>query len=88
VQRRKWTVLGVVTALLTLGGLAVTTSASASAGCAVEYTVGSQWPGGFGAAVDITNLGDPVTGWSLAFTFPAGQSITQLWSGTVTQSGR
>ncbi|GIF38195.1 cellulose binding domain-containing protein [Actinoplanes xinjiangensis] len=86
-QRRKWTVLSLVTALLTLGGFAVATSASAAAGCAVKYTVGSQWTGGFGAAVDITNLGDPIADWSLVFTFPAGQSITQLWGGSVTQSG-
>jgi lysophospholipase L1-like esterase len=87
VQRRKWTVLSLVTTLLTLGGVAAATSADAAAGCAVKYTVSSQWPGGFGAAVDVTNLGDPTTAWSLVFTFPAGQSITQLWNGSATQSG-
>jgi lysophospholipase L1-like esterase len=87
VQRRKWTVLGIVTALLSFGTVAVATSANAAAGCAVKYTVSSQWPGGFGAAVDVTNLGDPIPNWSLVFTFPAGQTITQLWNGSVTQSG-
>ncbi|GAA0462415.1 hypothetical protein Aca07nite_25330 [Actinoplanes capillaceus] len=86
-QRRKAAVLGLVTALLTATAVATATSANAAAGCAVKYTVSSQWPGGFGAAVDVTNVGDPISSWSLVFTFPAGQTITQLWSGSVTQSG-
>ncbi|GIE32477.1 hypothetical protein Ait01nite_055220 [Actinoplanes italicus] len=86
-QRRKWTVLGIVTALLSFGAVALATSANAAAGCSVKYTVSSQWPGGFGAAVDVTNLGDPLPDWSLVFTFPAGQTITQLWNGAATQSG-
>jgi lysophospholipase L1-like esterase len=49
--------------------------------------VSSQWTGGFGAAVDVTNLGDPLTGWTLEFAFGAGQTVTQLWNGSVTQSG-
>ena len=86
-QRRKWAVLGLATTLLTGSAVALATSANAAAGCAVKYTVSSQWPGGFGANVDVTNLGDPVTDWSLVFTFPAGQRISQLWNGAVTQSG-
>lgn len=40
------------------------------------------------ADVRITNLGDPVTGWSLGFEFTAsGQRITQGWSATWSQSG-
>ncbi|SDT40621.1 cellulose binding domain-containing protein [Actinoplanes derwentensis] len=86
-QRRKWAVLALSTTLLTGTAVAAATSANAAAGCSVKYTVSSQWPSGFGAAVDVTNLGDPITSWSLVFTFPAGQTITQLWSGSVTQSG-
>src|SRR4051812_30311439 len=62
-------------------------AAHAATGCRVVYTVTSQWQGGFGATVDVTNLGDPVTGWRLTWTFPAGQTVTQLRNGTVTQSG-
>ena len=47
----------------------------------------NQWPGGFGANVDVTNLGDPVNGWTLTWTFTAGQTVTQAWNATVTQSG-
>jgi lysophospholipase L1-like esterase len=68
-------------------GLMTTTPASAAAGCRVAYTVTSQWQGGFGASVAVTNLGDPVTSWTLGWSFPSGQTITQLWNGTVSQSG-
>src|SRR6185312_6265830 len=55
--------------------------------CQVSYAISSQWSGGFGANVDVTNLGDPVNGWRLTWTFTAGQTITQLWNGTAAQSG-
>jgi endo-1,4-beta-xylanase len=55
--------------------------------CQVAYSVSSQWPGGFGANITITNLGAPISGWSLAWSFGAGQTITQLWNGSYTQSG-
>jgi arabinan endo-1,5-alpha-L-arabinosidase len=53
----------------------------------VAYAVTNQWSGGFGAAVTITNLGDPVSGWRLVWTFGAGQTVTQLWNGSFIQSG-
>jgi rhamnogalacturonan endolyase len=76
-------------AAVTVGGVTATVAveAQAAAGCRVTYAVTNQWPGGFGAAVAVTNLGDPVTGWTLAWTFPSGQTISQLWNGTHTQSG-
>ena len=56
--------------------------AYAATACRVTYSVSSQWGGGFGASVRLTNLGDPVTSWSLAWTFPAGQTISQIWNAT------
>nr|WP_246496935.1 cellulase family glycosylhydrolase [Sphaerisporangium rubeum] len=61
--------------------------AQAAAGCRVTYTVSSQWTGGFTADVNVTNLGDPVTSWRLAWTFPSGQQVTQAWNATITTSG-
>src|SRR5215468_1304100 len=64
------------------------TQANAATGCSVNYTITNQWPGGFGANIAFTNLGDPLTSWTLKFTFPAsGQAVTQLWNGTVSSSG-
>ncbi|QLQ36737.1 nucleoside hydrolase-like domain-containing protein [Micromonospora robiginosa] len=65
----------------------VSTQAHAAAGCRVDYTVTNQWDGGFGANIAITNLGDPVSSWRLTFSFAAGQKISQLWNGNVTQAG-
>ena len=75
-------------ALIAVGGsLVVADQARAAAGCRVDYTVTNQWPGGFGADVRVTNLGDPVTGWEVRFSFGAGQTVSQLWNGSVSQSG-
>ncbi|GAA4716495.1 hypothetical protein Prum_006020 [Phytohabitans rumicis] len=60
---------------------------AAAAGCSVNYAVSSQWQGGFGANVTITNLGDPVTSWTLTWSYSAGQTVTQAWNTTLTQSG-
>jgi hypothetical protein len=78
-----------VTAILGGGGLitATVTPAAAATGCRVTYAVASQWNTGFTANVNITNLGDPLTGWRLAWTFPGSQQITQSWNGSHTQSG-
>jgi hypothetical protein len=70
----------------TIGVVAVTAQAAA-AGCRATYTVGSQWTGGFTANVSVTNLGDPLTGWTLTWSFGAGQQVTQAWNSTVSQSG-
>ncbi|MFC7529293.1 cellulose binding domain-containing protein [Actinoplanes sp. GCM10030250] len=67
--------------------LTTTLAAHAATGCRATYTVTSQWQGGFGARVDLTNLGDPVTSWRLTWSFGAGQTVTTLWNGVVAQSG-
>ncbi|GIH19181.1 cellulose-binding domain-containing protein [Rugosimonospora africana] len=67
--------------------VATTAGYAATAGCRVAYTVGTQWAGGFSANVNVTNLGDPITAWTLRWSFAAGQSVTQAWNATVTQSG-
>jgi lysophospholipase L1-like esterase len=83
--------LTAVAGVLTVAAAAVTVgavpAARAAAGCRVDYAVASQWPGGFSANVDVTNLGDPVASWQLTWTFAAGQRVTQLWNGTAAQSG-
>jgi hypothetical protein len=60
---------------------------AATAGCSVNYAVSSQWQGGFGASVSIKNLGDPLTSWTLTWSFSAGQTVTQAWNTALTQSG-
>ncbi|MGY1581470.1 cellulase family glycosylhydrolase [Streptomyces sp. MN13] len=58
------------------------------AGCSVNYRVANEWPGGFQGEITIRNTGTAaVTGWTLAFSFPNGQTITNMWGGTPTQNG-
>jgi lysophospholipase L1-like esterase len=86
--RSRPTVAAVATLTVVAGAvLSTALAAHASAGCRVSYTVTSQWTGGFVANVDVANLGDPVSSWKLTWSFTAGQTVTQLWNGTVTQAG-
>jgi glycosyl hydrolase family 62/cellulose binding protein with CBM2 domain len=88
VRFRKANVLLVSAVALASAGVAVALPAgAAAAGCSVNYAVSSQWQGGFGANVTITNLGDPLTSWTLTWSFGAGQTVTQAWNTTLTQSG-
>lgn len=65
-----------------------TPTASPGASCSVHYAIGSQWQGGFSAGFTITNTGSTaINGWSLRFSFANGQTISQIWNGTFTQTG-
>jgi hypothetical protein len=62
-------------------------AAAATPACAVTYTITSQWNTGFGANITIVDNAAPINGWTLGFAFSAGQSVTQGWNGTWSQSG-
>ncbi|MEU9593701.1 cellulase family glycosylhydrolase [Streptomyces sp. NPDC048193] len=65
----------------------VTTGGSAAA-CSVGYRVVGEWPGGFQGEITVRNTGAaPLGGWTLAFAFADGQTITNMWGGTPTQRG-
>jgi hypothetical protein len=56
--------------------------------CAVTYKITNQWSGGFQADVRLANTGTSAwSGWTLTWSFPNGQSVTQLWNAAHTQSG-
>ncbi|GAA4096149.1 protein kinase domain-containing protein [Actinomadura miaoliensis] len=63
-------------------------SSSGAGECAVSYDVVGEWPDGFQARVRVTNLADaPLDGWRLAWSFPDGQRVAQLWNGAQRQQG-
>jgi lysophospholipase L1-like esterase len=68
---------------------APTTAPTASAGaCTVTYRKTGDW--GTGAQFDVTisnTSAAALNGWTLTWTLPAGQTITQSWNATTTQSG-
>ncbi|OKI62837.1 glycoside hydrolase family 6 protein [Micromonospora sp. CB01531] len=76
--------------VLVAGGLVTlpVTAAQAATQCSVDYTT-NDWPGGFTATVTIKNLGDPLSAWTLGFTFPtSSQSVVNGWSARWSQSGQ
>src|SRR5450755_3170947 len=78
--------LSAVTAVGT--SLVSATPASAATGCSVAYTVSSQWNVGFGVAITVTNLGSPVTSWTLGYSYSGTQQLAQGWNGNWSQSGQ
>ncbi|MER6346753.1 cellulose binding domain-containing protein [Streptomyces sp. NPDC001595] len=56
--------------------------------CAVTYKITNQWSGGFQADVQLANTGSAAwNGWSLTWTFPNGQTVSQMWNAQHSQSG-
>jgi len=65
----------------------ISSSSTGSGACHVTYTP-NQWQGGFTANVTIENTGSAaISSWSLAFTFPGDQKITDTWNGVESQAG-
>ncbi|MFE0805771.1 cellulase family glycosylhydrolase [Streptomyces sp. NPDC058812] len=68
----------------------VTTEEGGSApgtACSVGYRVVGEWPGGFQGEISVRNTGTaPISPWTLDFAFADGQTITNMWGGTPTQS--
>ena len=81
------------TTTTTPGGTTTTTTTTTSgsgggAGCTAAYQITGSWTGGFQGSVTVTNTGTSArNGWTVGWTFPDGQVISQLWGGTVSQSG-
>jgi glucose/arabinose dehydrogenase len=52
--------------------------------CSVRWDV-NDWGGGFVTNVTITNRGPSLNGWTLNWTFPGNQRITNFWQSIITQ---
>jgi endonuclease YncB( thermonuclease family) len=56
--------------------------------CVVAYRINSTWPGSFQAEVTVRNVsGALINGWTLRWRFADGQTVTQMWNATSSQSG-
>ncbi|MFG3556205.1 cellulose binding domain-containing protein [Micromonospora sp. NPDC047557] len=87
VCRSRLVVLAATVLTVVAGGLGIATAQAATPACDVAYRVTSQWTGGFGADVVVTNLGDAVTSWTVGWNLAPGQGVTQAWNATVTVTG-
>ncbi|BCJ45970.1 glucanase [Actinoplanes ianthinogenes] len=56
------------------------------AGCTAAFKVTSSWNGGFQANVTVT-AGKAISGWTTGWTLGSGQTVSQVWNGTLTTSG-
>ncbi len=71
-----------------VGTVALATPASAATGCSVAYAIQSDWGAGFTVNVTITNLGAPITAWTLSYSYAGNQTLANGWNGNWTQSGK
>ena len=61
---------------------------ASSGGCSASYSTVSAWPGGFQGQIVVDNTGSSaLNGWTISWTFPGDQDITNLWNGNDAQSG-
>jgi cellulase/cellobiase CelA1 len=66
----------------------ITPTPPGNGACSVHYVVQNQWPGGFTTNIVITNTGSTaLSSWTLKFTFPATQAVTQGWNASFSQQG-
>ena len=64
------------------------TGSAAPVSCTAAYSLTNTWAGGFQGQVVLTNTGSgAISPWTLTWTFPGDQKISQLWSASFTQSG-
>jgi hypothetical protein len=47
----------------------------------------NSWQGGFQGEVTVKAGSSAVNGWTVSWTLGSGQTITQVWNGTLTTSG-
>ncbi|SCL50637.1 Cellulose binding domain-containing protein [Micromonospora eburnea] len=55
--------------------------------CTASYRTVNSWPGGFQGEVTVTAGRSAINAWTAGWTLSSGQTITQLWDGTLTVSG-
>jgi len=65
----------------------VVSQASAASGCTVAYQVQTSWNTGATINLNVTNNGPAITSWTVGFTFPGNQQVTNGWNATYTQTG-
>ncbi|MCK1847299.1 cellulose binding domain-containing protein, partial [Micromonospora sp. R42004] len=64
-----------------------TTPPPGGGACTATYRTTNSWSGGFQAEVTVTAGAAALNGWSVRWNLAGGQSISQVWSGTLSTSG-
>lgn len=62
---------------------------SGSGACHISYVDQNDWGSGFTGSMSISNTGsNPLTAWTLSWTFAGNQQLNQSWNGNYTQNGK
>src|SRR5690606_19409602 len=64
-----------------------TTPPVGNGGCTATYRKTSEWTGGFGAEITVQAGNSPISGWTVRWTWPDGQTIGASWNATITTNG-
>jgi hypothetical protein len=64
-----------------------TTTPPTGGACTATYAITNTWSGGFQGEVTVRAGTTAINGWTVRWTYANGQVISQLWSGTYTQTG-
>lgn len=59
----------------------------AGAGCTATYRLVQSWQGGFQGEVSVRAGSAAIRGWTVRWTLASGQTITQVWQGTLSTNG-
>lgn len=51
------------------------------------YRTTNMWSGGYQGDVTVTAGSAPINGWTVGWTLSSGQTISQVWNGTLSVSG-
>ncbi|NUQ96776.1 MAG: alpha-galactosidase [Streptomyces sp.] len=84
------TTTGGTTGGTTTGGTTTsggTTGGTGGGACSAAYSTTNSWSGGFQGQVTVTAGNAAVSGWTVKWTLDSGQTVTQVWNGTLTTSG-
>ncbi|MGK5683603.1 cellulase family glycosylhydrolase [Actinoplanes sp. URMC 104] len=65
----------------------VLTTPAPSGGCTATYAVSGSWGTGFQGAVTVTAGRTAIRGWTVTWTWPSGQQLTNTWNATITTTG-
>src|ERR1035437_6673441 len=63
------------------------TPTGGSGTCSASMSISSSWAGAFNANVTVTAGSSAITGWTVKWSWPSGQSISNSWNANVSTSG-
>lgn len=69
-------------------GVMAASSAIAQGACSVAYQTENNWGAGAQYKVTLTNTGAAKTNWELCWSFAGSETVSSLWEGTYTQTGK